>query len=75
MSTVMAQDDRALTFEELKSKKGIPYTREHLYTLWKAKKFPAPFKINRLNMWMESEIDAYLAERASSARNPRGSSG
>lgn len=60
-------DDRVLTFEDLKLTKRWPYSREHTYVLVKAGKFPKPFKVNRLNLWMESVIDNYLANRQKSA--------
>ena len=63
-------DDRVLTFEELKTKKGWSFSADHTRQLWKAVKFPKPFKVpgGAVNHWMESDIDAYLAERAKSAR-------
>ena len=66
----MADDDRILTFEELKAKKGWSFSDDHTRTLWKAGKFPKPFKVpgGNVNLWMESVIDAYLAERAKSGR-------
>lgn len=64
----MTDDGRVLTFEDLKLTKRWPYSREHTYVLVKSGKFPKPFKVGRLNLWMESDIDAYLAGRAKQAR-------
>jgi predicted DNA-binding transcriptional regulator AlpA len=66
----MADDDRVLTFKDLKEKKGWPYTAVHTQRLVKQGLVPRPFKTGEtgLNLWMESDIDAYLAGRAKSAR-------
>ena len=64
-------DDRVLTFRDLKEKKGWPYTAVHTSRLVKAGKIPKPFKTGDaggLNLWLESDIDAYLAGRAKQAR-------
>lgn len=49
-----------LSFPDLRDR-GIRFTRQHLYRLIKANKFPRPIRLgeNRL-AWVESEIDAYL---------------
>jgi len=67
----MAGDDRVLTFKDLKEKKGWPYTAVHTQRLVRAGKIPRPFKTGEtgLNLWMESDIDAYLAGRAKRARS------
>ena len=61
--------EAVLTFEELKERKRWPFTREWTWKLVKAGRFPKPFKIEsgRLNLWRESDIDAYFAERAKAA--------
>jgi predicted DNA-binding transcriptional regulator AlpA len=66
----MTDDVRALTFKELKEKKGWPYTAVHTRRLWLAGKVPRPFKTGEAgkNLWLESEIDAYLSGRAQLAR-------
>jgi prophage regulatory protein len=58
-------DINVLTFDDLK-KKGWPYTRVHTRRLVLAGQFPKPFKAagSGLNLWFESEINAYFAERA-----------
>jgi predicted DNA-binding transcriptional regulator AlpA len=67
----MADDGAVLTFVDLKKRKRWPFTREHTMRLWKAGEFPKPFKAGAhgRNLWLESEIDAYLAERQSGARH------
>ncbi len=60
---------RLLSMEELRTVKGVSYSRPHLFRLIKSQKFPAPIKLgeNR-NAWVEAEvdqwIDARIAERA-----------
>ena len=68
--TAMADDDRVLTFADLKQKKGWPYTAVHTRRLWLAGKVPKPFKTGEagLNLWLESEIDAYLSGLAKRPR-------
>ena len=54
---------RLLSFAELKSAKGIPYSRAHTHRLIKADRFPRPLKIggpHGHNAWPEHEIDQYL---------------
>ena len=59
---------------ELKTVKGISYSKAHLHRLISAGKFPRPIKLgeNR-NAWIESEIDAHIedkiAERDAEAAN------
>lgn len=70
--TVMADDDRVLTFADLREKKRWPYSRVHTRRLYLAGKFPKPFKAGGegdagLNLWLESVIDAYLAKRQKGA--------
>jgi predicted DNA-binding transcriptional regulator AlpA len=54
---------RVLTRLELKTRKGIPYSRQHLDRLAKARKFPQPFKApeGSFLLWFEDVIDDYLA--------------
>jgi predicted DNA-binding transcriptional regulator AlpA len=55
---------RLLSFPELKTRKGIKYSRQHVARLVKAKRFPAPIKPSGLptgeNAWFDDEIDAHL---------------
>jgi predicted DNA-binding transcriptional regulator AlpA len=54
---------RLLTFPELKTVKGIPYSRQHVNRLVKLGRFPRPFKPNGgptgINAWDEAVIDQY----------------
>jgi prophage regulatory protein len=55
---------RVLSLLELKSVKGIKFSRQHLHRLVKAGKFPAPIKLGEnTNGWVEREIDEYLNSR------------
>jgi predicted DNA-binding transcriptional regulator AlpA len=59
---------RILSFKELKTLKGIPYSRTHINRLIKEGKFPASFALNperpgRIGWW-EDEIDDWLRARA-----------
>jgi prophage regulatory protein len=56
--------DRLLTFPELKSRKGIPYVRQHLSRMEDAGLFPRRVQVgpNRVG-WFESEIDEFLRNR------------
>jgi prophage regulatory protein len=55
---------KLLSMDELKSVKGISYSRPHLFRLIKSGHFPTPIKIgeNR-NAWTEEEIDAWVTKR------------
>jgi prophage regulatory protein len=59
---------RLLSFPELKTRKGIQYSRQHIHRLVKAKKFPKPLKLSGSptggNTWLEDEIDRHLEECA-----------
>lgn len=54
---------RLLSERDLKDR-GIRFSRQHRHRLVKSGKFPAPVKIGaNSNAWVESEIDAWQAER------------
>lgn len=55
---------RIISFKDLKSEKGIPYSRPQLYRLIDAKRFPRPLPIggNRV-AFLESELDAWLSAK------------
>jgi prophage regulatory protein len=55
---------RLLTFNELKTLKGISYTRIHLERLEKANKFPKRIKIGARVYWYEHEIDEWIQSKA-----------
>jgi prophage regulatory protein len=55
---------RLLAFPNLETEKGIPYSRQHLWRLIKAKRFPAPVRLGtNTNRWVESEIDDWLRQK------------
>lgn len=55
---------RALRFPELKSEKGIPYSRVHIDRLEKQRKFPSRFYLGPNSVaWNEAEIDRWLEAR------------
>jgi len=55
---------RLLPFEDLKRKKGIPYTRAHIWRLIKLGIFPKPVKMGNgkgaRNAWLDDELDTYV---------------
>jgi prophage regulatory protein len=62
---------RLLTVPELKSVKGIPYSRRHLRDLCKAGKFPKPVPISEARIgFVESEVDAWLEAKAAARDMP-----
>jgi len=50
--------------DEVRSLKGVNYSRAHLFRLIRAGKFPAPIKLgeNR-NAFVETEVDAWIEQR------------
>jgi prophage regulatory protein len=60
---------RALSFQQLKPEKGVPYTRQYLSRLEKRGKFPRRVQLGpNAVAWLEHEIDAWLDERAADSR-------
>lgn len=63
---------KVLLYSELKTLKGISFTREHLHTLEKDKKFPQRIKLGTGRFgriaWVESEIDGYIRGRMAARR-------
>ena len=55
---------RLITYDELRSLKGIPYGRMQLTRLMEKSEFPQCVQLtaNRI-AWYESEIDAWIASR------------
>lgn len=54
-----------LRFPDLKTKKGIPWSRPHVDRLEKAGKFPKRVQLGENTVaWDEAEIDAMLAAKA-----------
>ena len=68
----LPQPKRLLSYPELRTRKGIPYTRQHLSRLEKKGLFPRRVRIgdNRV-AWIEDEIDDRIetvaAEREAAA--------
>ena len=64
---------KLLSMAELKSEKGVSYSRPHLYRLMKAGKFPQPVKLgeNR-NAFVETEIDAWLETKVAERDRDQG---
>jgi hypothetical protein len=65
----MARTLRMLVRRDLRERKGIPYSRQHIARLIAEGKFPPPDgktadSENAPNWWWETTIDAYLRERA-----------
>ena len=55
---------RFLRFNDLKPMKGISSSRMHLDRLERAGRFPKRVHLGKQTVaWVESEIDAFLAER------------
>jgi len=55
---------RLLDFKDLRSQKGIPYTRRHLQRKVAAKEFPQPISLSTHRIaWVEEEIDQWVADR------------
>jgi prophage regulatory protein len=63
---------RFLIYPQLKSEKGIPYTRRHLRDLIAAGKFPRPVPLSEARIaWIEDEVDQWLAEKAAARQGPK----
>jgi prophage regulatory protein len=62
-------NQRILRYPELKSLKGIPFSRQYLDVLVDKGRFPKPVYLGPMTKgWVEAELDAWLAERIA-ARN------
>lgn len=56
---------RVLTFQDLRDRKGIPFTRQHINRLEDAGQFPQRVKLGgNTVVWIESEVDQWLADQA-----------
>ena len=56
---------KLLTFPELKSTRGINYSRRHLRDLVKTGRFPKPVPVSEARIaWIEDEVDRWLAAKA-----------
>lgn len=61
---------RALNLRETEAKVGFKKTL--IYRLLAAGQFPQPIKIGRASRWLESELDAFLLERANEREQGKG---
>ena len=60
---------RLLSYDELRSQMGIPYSKVHLWRLEREGKFPRRVRLGESRHgWLESEIDDWVLERMA-ARN------
>lgn len=66
--------NNVLTFKDLRDKKGLNYTRQHVARMVKEGRFPKPFKLERgaVNYWRESAIDAFINQLADAAQQNEG---
>ena len=54
---------RVLSYPDLRDRKGIVWSRAHVYRMVRAGKFPAPLKLGEgTTAWLEAEIDRWLAD-------------
>jgi predicted DNA-binding transcriptional regulator AlpA len=60
--------ERLLDYTELRSIHGVPYTRQWLSSLEKAGRFPRRLTFNGKVRWLQSEIEAWIAEQARTCR-------
>jgi len=62
---------RVLSFNQLRSEKGIPYSRVHIGRLEGEGKFPVRFALagGARIVWAEDEIDAWLEKCAASRKH------
>ena len=60
---------KLLSMTELRTVKGVSYSRPHLFRLIKAGTFPRPIKLgeNR-NAWLEAEVDKWIEDRVALSR-------
>jgi predicted DNA-binding transcriptional regulator AlpA len=65
---------RIITFKDLKTLKGIPFSREHLRRLEASGRFPKRVRLTEggdYYGYLEKEIDEYLAARAAARDDGR----
>lgn len=55
---------RLLSMDDVRTSKGVAYSRAHLFRLIRAGRFPKPVKLGEhRNAFVEAEIDAWLEQR------------
>jgi prophage regulatory protein len=56
---------KVLTYDDLKSQKGISYSKVQIWRLEKKKKFPIRLQLGPgRHGWLDSEIDEWIMARA-----------
>jgi prophage regulatory protein len=61
---------RVLSYLELRHRKGIAWSRAHVYRMVNAGKFPRPIKLGEATTaWLEEEVDSWLAQRVAERDN------
>jgi len=56
---------RLLSYADLSEKKGIPFSRVHLWRMIENGEFPKPIKLSKSrSAWIESEIDEWIETKA-----------
>jgi prophage regulatory protein len=66
---------KIIRYAELRTEKGIPFSRAHLLRLEAAGKFPQRVRYaegGEFFGWLESEIDDHIAERAARRHTKEG---
>lgn len=63
---------RVLSYPDLRDRKGVVWSRAHVYRMIKAGKFPRPLKLGvGTTAWLEEDIDRWLARRVTERDNAR----
>ncbi len=65
---VPLKSEHALRLRDVQARVGNP-SKSTLYSWAQQGKFPRPFKLNGISVWLASEIDAWLTEQVRSARH------
>jgi prophage regulatory protein len=61
---------RVLSYPDLRDRKGIVWSRAHVYRMIKAGNFPRPLKLGvGTTAWLEEEIDRWLARHITKRDN------
>lgn len=47
----------------------VGFKRDKIYRMVRSKQFPAPIKLGRITVWLETEIAAWMSERIDAARS------
>ncbi|MDR7219870.1 AlpA family phage regulatory protein [Aminobacter aminovorans] len=55
---------KLIDVKSLKSLKGVPFSRAHIYRLIKSGEFPKPIKIGAARVaWLESDLDSWISTK------------